>query len=449
MHQRLFDFVGVFNSQERIPIFLNDVDVSTISGKMAFNEKLMTLYEEESLTSSPTCQCRYLRTGKHHKDICPRCNTSCEYELERDIENDLWVRAPEGIPGLIEPSFYVMLQEFMTKGPYNLLQYLINPTMKNDGRSAWFDAADRAGIQRGLVNFIQNFDSIMEDVYRIVRSERRKQIPIIREFIEVHRHLLFPAFLIVPNRMAFVIENNEYNKWADKTIETGVNAILTIVSADAKSNGKEKTIARKESLVATAMLEYAEFWTNFYSKVAGKKHGYFRQEVFGQRSHFTFRGVITSITGRHKYDDCELPWKMGVQLLKEHIISKLMRGSTTREAMSPKDSESLVNYAVNNYVGLIDVIMKELIAEHPSGRGLPVVLQRNPSLKRGSAQQLWLPRIKTDINDFTIGLSVLILAAFNADFDGELVAVYKFLKLLGQLTGEISVGEPKALFTTA
>lgn len=419
MHQSVLDFTGMFNSQERIPIFLNDVDVSTIEGKQAFNAKIMTLYEEESLTSSPTCQCRFLRRGKHHGDTCPHCNTTCEYELEKEIENDLWVRAPEGIRALINPAVYVMLQDFMTKGPHNLLQYLINPMIKNDGRSPWFDAADKAGIPRGLNNFIDHFDDIMDSVYRIVRNDRRRQIPVIQEFINAYRNLLFTPYLNIPNRMAFVIENNEYNKWADKTIETGVNAVLTIVSADSKSSGRDRTIGRKEALVATAMQEYGEFWTNFYSKVAGKKHGYFRQEIFGQRSHFTFRGVITSITERHKYDDCYLPWKMGVQLFKEHIISKLMQGTVTRGAMSPRDAERLINYAVNNYDPLIDEVIKELIAEHPSGRGLPIILQRNPSLKRGSAQQLWVPRVKTDPNDFTIMLSVLILGAFNADFDGD------------------------------
>ena len=45
MHQAIFDFHHAFGNQDRIPIFLNDADVSTIQGKKAFNEKLMTLYE--------------------------------------------------------------------------------------------------------------------------------------------------------------------------------------------------------------------------------------------------------------------------------------------------------------------------------------------------------------------------------------------------------------------
>ena len=106
---------------------------------------------------------------------------------------------------------------------------------------------------------------------------------------------------------------------------------------------------------------------------------------------------------------------MGVQLFKDHIASKLMRGDATRVAMSPREANALINFAVNNYVKVIDDVLKELIAEHPSGRGLPILLQRNPSLKRGSAQQLWVPEIKTDLGDFTINLSVLILSHYNAD----------------------------------
>ena len=415
MHQAIFDFHHAFGNQDRIPIFLNDADVSTIQGKKAFNEKLMTLYEEESLTSAPTCQCRHLRGGKFHLDICPKCNTVCEYDIDREIEDDLWLRAPAGIRALINPNFYVMLDDFLTKGQTNLLTYMINPAAKFDPRNPWIMEIEKCGFTRGLNYFIDNFDEIMEHIYRIVRNDRKKQIPAIKQLITENRNKLFPQYITVPNRMAFVIEKNEYNKWADKTIEAGIDAMLTIVYADTKVNGKEKTIPRKEALVSSAMASYAKFWIDFYTKVAGKKHGYFRQEIFGQRSHFTFRGVITSITNRHKYDDCYLPWKMGVQLFKDHIASKLMRGDATRVAMSPREANALINFAVNNYVKVIDDVLKELIAEHPSGRGLPILLQRNPSLKRGSAQQLWVPEIKTDLGDFTINLSVLILSHYNAD----------------------------------
>jgi hypothetical protein len=96
---------------------------------------------------------------------------------------------------------------------------------------------EKCGFTRGLNYFIDNFDEIMEHIYRIVRNDRKKQIPAIKQLITENRNKLFPQYITVPNRMAFVIEKNEYNKWADKTIEAGIDAMLTIVYADTKVNG--------------------------------------------------------------------------------------------------------------------------------------------------------------------------------------------------------------------
>lgn len=420
MHQEFINFEKILSEQERVPIFLNDLDIITTEGKHAFGKTLMTLYEEESLTTAPMCQCRHLRGGKYHKDICPVCNTACEYELEKDIYNELWLRTPEGIDTFINPAFYIVLEHMLTKSKVNLLDYLINPLMKNPGNAEWLDEVDRRNIPRGLNNFYRNFDAIMEEVFQIVKSNRAKDIGVMRELIKSKRDLIFTKYLNVPNRMAFVIESNDYNRWADKTIEAGMNAVITIVSADTVVHGRKKSIARKEAMVATAMKELASFWNVFWDKVAGKKPGYFRQEIFGQRSHFTFRGVITSITNAHRYDEVHLPWKMGVQLLKDHIISKLLRGKEGKyRAHSPKEAEYLVGLAVNKHIPLIADIMNELIEECPTGKGIPIILQRNPSLKRGSAKFLYITLIKDDVNNFTISLSTLILSSYNADFDGD------------------------------
>ena len=67
------------------------------------------------------------------------------------------------------------------------------------------------------------------------------------------------------------------------------------------------------------------------------------------------------------------------------------------------------------YDPLIHQFMEELIAEARSGKGIPILLNRNPSLKRLSIQRLYLTKVKTNVRDKTISLSVLILKGYNAD----------------------------------
>ena len=92
-----------------------------------------------------------------------------------------------------------------------------------------------------------------------------------------------------------------------------------------------------------------------------------------------------------------------------HITNKLLR-----KGLSPSECEKFLMLHTNKYHPDLDAIFKELIEESPYP-GLPIILQRNPSLVRGSAQQFYVTKIKPDPSVNTISLSVLTLAAPNAD----------------------------------
>jgi len=108
-------------------------------------------------------------------------------------------------------------------------------------------------------------------------------------------------------------------------------------------------------------------------------------------------------------------------LFRVFLESKLMRlGYTHNECVRFIYENTL------KYHPLLDQLFQELIAEGfgvapdtGARGGIPIILQRNPSLQRGSAQCLRITQIKTDPRDNSIGMSVLVLAGANADFDGD------------------------------
>jgi len=131
--------------------------------------------------------------------------------------------------------------------------------------------------------------------------------------------------------------------------------------------------------------------------------------------------VITSISTPHRYDDLHLPWGLTVQLLKYHIINKLNRRINPKTGRVYTAVEAL-NFVYDNvlrYDAEMDAILKELIAESNGGRGFIVLFARNPTLQRGSIQQFYVPKIKTNVADNTISMSPICLRAPNADFDGD------------------------------
>ena len=118
--------------------------------------------------------------------------------------------------------------------------------------------------------------------------------------------------------------------------------------------------------------------------------------------------MISSITRPHRYDEMEIPWGIGLSVFRIHLYNKLERHGYT-----PGEAVELLNMHAYKYHPLLDALLQQLIREAPDGR-IPCVLQRNPSLARASSQALYIVKVKTDPNDPTIGMSILIVKGPNA-----------------------------------
>ena len=149
------------------------------------------------------------------------------------------------------------------------------------------------------------------------------------------------------------------------------------------------------------------------------KQGRFRQNLLGKRVDFSGRSVI--VTGPElKLHQCGLPKKMALELFKPFIYSKLQaQGYST----TVKQSKKLVEKERPEVWDILD----EVIREHP------VLLNRAPTLHRLGIQA-FEPIL---IEGKAIQLHPLVCSAFNADFDGDQMAVHVPLSLEAQLEARV------------
>ena len=145
------------------------------------------------------------------------------------------------------------------------------------------------------------------------------------------------------------------------------------------------------------------------------KQGRFRQNLLGKRVDYSGRSVIV-VGPTLKLHQCGLPKKMALELFKPFIFSKLqMRG----EATTIKAAKRLVEREGSE----VWDILEEVIREHP------VMLNRAPTLHRLGIQA-FEPVL---IEGKAIQLHPLVCTAFNADFDGDQMAVHVPLSIEAQL----------------
>jgi DNA-directed RNA polymerase subunit beta' len=149
------------------------------------------------------------------------------------------------------------------------------------------------------------------------------------------------------------------------------------------------------------------------------KQGRFRQNLLGKRVDYSGRTVI--VVGPHlRLHQCGLPKKMALELFKPFIYNKLeMLGYVT----TIKSARKMVEKGTKEVWDVLDDVVKEY----------PIMLNRAPTLHR-LGMQAFEPVL---IEGKAIQLHPLVCAAFNADFDGDQMAVHVPLTVEAQMEARV------------
>ncbi|WP_353235214.1 DNA-directed RNA polymerase subunit beta' [Diaphorobacter ruginosibacter] len=182
-----------------------------------------------------------------------------------------------------------------------------------------------------------------------------------------------------------------------RMLQEAVDSLL-----DNGRRGKAMTGANKRALKSLADM------------IKGKS-GRFRQNLLGKRVDYSGRSVIT-VGPYLKLHQCGLPKLMALELFKPFIFSRL-------EAMGIATTIKAAKKEVEAGTPVVWDILEEVIKEHP------VMLNRAPTLHRLGIQA-FEPIL---IEGKAIQLHPLVCAAFNADFDGDQMAVHVPLSVEAQL----------------
>src|SRR6195952_3189364 len=155
------------------------------------------------------------------------------------------------------------------------------------------------------------------------------------------------------------------------------------------------------------------------SDVLKGKQGRFRQNLLGKRVDYSGRSVIV-VGPELKLHECGLPKDMAAELFKPFIIRKLIERGIVKTVKSARK-------LVDKKEAIVWDILENILKGHP------VMLNRAPTLHRLSIQA-FQPKL---IEGKAIQLHPLVCSAFNADFDGDQMAVHVPLSLEAQLEARV------------
>jgi DNA-directed RNA polymerase subunit beta' len=150
------------------------------------------------------------------------------------------------------------------------------------------------------------------------------------------------------------------------------------------------------------------------SDIIKGKHGRFRQNLLGKRVDYSGRSVIV-VGPSLKLNQCGLPYEMAIELFQPFIIRELINQGL---ASNMKIAKNLIQQNET----IIDPVLEKVLKSHP------IFLNRAPTLHRLGIQA-FEPIL---VQGRAIKLHPLVCSAFNADFDGDQMAVHIPLSLEAQ-----------------
>jgi len=142
------------------------------------------------------------------------------------------------------------------------------------------------------------------------------------------------------------------------------------------------------------------------SDIIKGKHGRFRQNLLGKRVDYSGRSVIV-VGPSLKLNQCGLPYEMAIELFQPFIIRKLINQGLA-------NNMKIARNLIQNNVKITEPVLKDILKTHP------IFLNRAPTLHRLGVQAFEPILVKGR----AIKLHPLVCSAFNADFDGDQMAIH-------------------------
>jgi hypothetical protein len=413
--QRLLNMDAYFKSCSGDKIIINDLSFFNNEHLEKINHSLMTIYENsETLSTKPSCDCGatkgMFRIGKY----CNQCGTQC-LEPHTKVKPLLWLKTLTPEIKFLNPTVWLMISQILNK-KRDLLRWLCdyryNPPTKVPKHII--------GIRDDVLNGERVYSNTMNHLEQILvyllnhasyKTQPRQQIlKDMLELIHNNPNALFSEYLPIINKKIFVVEEVRKGKFINLASADIVDVVKTWLKICSEDSVNEKIY---NATLGSMLSNLAGLYKTYFDQYLVKKSGTFRKHVYGARSHFTFRCVIVSVPGKHKHDEISAPWCVGVTAFRPHILNKLTKRGYTYKSAILKLYRSIISFDTEIYE-----ILNELIKESPY-RGIPCIIQRNPSLKQGSANLVYITQFTDDPSNMTIKFSCLIAKAPNADYDGD------------------------------
>ncbi len=372
----------LFLSTESV-ITLNELIVSKSSEEIV---DILCDISSDDTEMLARCDCGKLVGNYYDGMTCPHCNTVCSLSFLHIVKNDLWIVAPAAITGILNPQVYHILNSWLGKcEKLPIMEILLNRRLPIP------DKLKSVIPEQGFNAFYDNFPAIINYFSFVYKTTSTKPIvPYLGPFLEQFKDKIWCTRLpLVSKSLQPITRMGNNNRYVDGSIKLLMKLMTDFKTTLIDMNLADAQLPRVEKNFFSVYKVFTQYTKDLVKNKIAAKKGILRKHCFGSRFHLSARTVCVPIVGEHWGDELYLPWMIGVQLYKYHIKSLLVN----RYHKTDNDAYNQIMLALTTYDYQIDQCIQTLIKECPY-KGIPIILNRNPSLKLGAIQLLFVTKVK-------------------------------------------------------
>lgn len=390
-------------------VLLNNLSLFDTNHSNMLHKTMVNEFEGDNFNILPRCSCgKYV--GEFYKGH--RCEY-CQTEVA-DVSYDpvIWARSIGGMK-FINPVYYYQLNALLGSD-IQFLTGLTDNTRTKDNISGLIARNVLKG-ERTYRNFLNNIRNILVYLTSVSQYKQFPKSKRLRELLEMwdtQEEAILSDYIPLINNVLFNITKTSKGKFMDTGFSIIYDIAISWLRVTNKTTSNEAEIDKVIAKTVNSLGLMPEFYIKNY---LSKKSGAFRKHVYGARSPFSFRTVIVSRSGKHKWNELIVPWVTIVSVFRPHILNRLC----SQYNFNYRDASDKIFAAAKQYDPLIDEIATQLIKETPNGKGIPTIAQRNPSLFQGSAQLCYITGFYKDPTLNVTAFSQGICKFPNADYDGD------------------------------
>jgi DNA-directed RNA polymerase beta' subunit len=284
----------------------------------------------------------------------------------------------------------------MTEIPSDLFKDLLKEALKTKKKLSDLrpKLIRRIKLLRLFLKSNLNFDTMLLKILPVLPADLRPIMKLDDQIAASDLNRLYQRIIYRNDRLKKFLKdsvtiNSEVTRFAHRLLQEAVDNLIE----NGKSGVKPETDSRGRVLKSL---------TNLLKGKGGR----FRQNLLGKRVDYSGRSVIV-VGPKLKLHECGLPYEMAIELFLPFLLKRLLNYNIAQTVVGAKN-------LIRTNTKLIKELLREIMRVHP------VLLNRAPTLHRLGIQA-FQPKL---VEGKAILLHPLVCPAFNADFDGDQMAVH-------------------------